>query len=240
MSDAFIVRRGGGGAGASLEITGAVTSPASTVTITNTALGKTYTKTLDAQGKALFKGLKSGTWNITMTDGTQTATGSIVITTEYSKSMFYYKFLYDGSKATEDERQCTDITGGWVYEESRWAGKDNVHTAASFEPGHIKIAMTGNWNSAYRPTNKADLSDYSTIRMKGTVSGGGSSYGIQLAVWSTKAETVLANTNFTQNGSIDITLDISGITGTHYVGIRYSGGNSINYTALITEIRLEP
>lgn len=63
------VNTGGGGAGGELTIN----APAGvTVIAVNSATEKTYTKTANADGVAVFKGLPEGTYNITISDGTTT------------------------------------------------------------------------------------------------------------------------------------------------------------------------
>lgn len=83
-----------GGAGGTLT----VTAPAG-VTVTVSKDGKTKTKTAGADGLAVFKGLKSGQWTLTITDGEQTATKTVEITTDYSTVMSFNQipsFDYSG------------------------------------------------------------------------------------------------------------------------------------------------
>ena len=87
MAEAFIVRRGGGGSGGTLVVT---SSGAGTVTVSNTALGKSYSKTVAAGGSVTFKGLKTGEWTVTLSNGTQTATRSVTINADYSVSVAYF------------------------------------------------------------------------------------------------------------------------------------------------------
>ena len=70
---------GGGGTGGTLT----VTAPAG-VTVTVSKDGKTKTKIAGSDGIVVFKGLASGDWQVTITDGTQTARKTAVITTDYS------------------------------------------------------------------------------------------------------------------------------------------------------------
>lgn len=84
----------GGGTGGTLM----VTAPAG-VTVTVSKDGKTKTKTAWADGLAVFKGLKSGQWTLTITDGEQTATKTVEITTDYSTVMSFNQipsFDYSG------------------------------------------------------------------------------------------------------------------------------------------------
>lgn len=68
MGQAFLYGNGSGGSGGTLT----VTAPAG-VTVTISKDGKTKTKTADSSGQAVFKGVKTGTWKVTITDSFQTS-----------------------------------------------------------------------------------------------------------------------------------------------------------------------
>ena len=88
MAEAFIVRRGGvGSSGGTLVVT---SSGAGTVTVSNIVLGKSYSKSVTAGGSVTFKGLKTGEWTVTLSNGAQTATKTIIITSDYSTSIAYF------------------------------------------------------------------------------------------------------------------------------------------------------
>lgn len=77
----------GGQAGATLTVT---SSGAGTITVSNTSLGKSYSKSVTAGGSAVFKGLATGTWTVKLTDGSKTSTKTITITSDYSTSIAYF------------------------------------------------------------------------------------------------------------------------------------------------------
>ena len=77
----------GGQTGAILTVT---SSGAGTITVSNTSLGKSYSKSVTAGGSAVFKGLQTGTWAIKLTDGSKTSTKNITITSDYSTSIAYF------------------------------------------------------------------------------------------------------------------------------------------------------
>lgn len=86
MGTAFLYGNGGsGGTGATLT----VTAP-SGCTVTISKDGKTKTKTAGADGVAVFKGLKSGQWTVTITDGEQTAQKSVTITADYATAITFF------------------------------------------------------------------------------------------------------------------------------------------------------
>lgn len=77
----------GGQTGATLTVT---SSGAGTITVSNTSLGKSYSKSVTAGGSAVFKGLATGTWTVKLSNGTQTSTKTITITSDYSTSIAYF------------------------------------------------------------------------------------------------------------------------------------------------------
>lgn len=89
----YPIMGGGGSSGGTLTVTGVA---GSTVTVSNA--DKSYTRTLDSTGKAIFKGLASGTWTVTMTDGTRTATRTVTVEADREVSIEYELVLFgDGA-----------------------------------------------------------------------------------------------------------------------------------------------
>lgn len=76
----------GGGSGASLT----VNAPAG-ATVTVSKDGKTKTKVADSSGVAVFRGLATGTWTVTSTNGEQTsAPKPVTITADYSTEITFF------------------------------------------------------------------------------------------------------------------------------------------------------
>lgn len=67
-----------------------VTTPAEGVTVTVTKGELSYTKTTGADRTAVFSGLETGTWTITMSDGSQTATRTVDIDAEYAAELTFF------------------------------------------------------------------------------------------------------------------------------------------------------
>ena len=109
---------GGGGTGGILT----VTAPAG-VTVTVSKDGKSKTKTANADGVAVFKGLATGSWTLTITDGTQTATKMVDITADYNSVIAFFSATISitypaGSICTCSDGSTTftapDTSGSWV------------------------------------------------------------------------------------------------------------------------------
>lgn len=108
---------GSGGTGATLT----VTAP-SGCTVTVTKDGKTKIKVADSSGLAVFKGLASGEWTISITDGEQTAQKTVTITADYSTAITFFSAIIhitypEGSTCTATDGTTTltapDTSGTW-------------------------------------------------------------------------------------------------------------------------------
>lgn len=104
---------GGGGTGAALT----VTAPAG-CTVTVSKDGKTKTRVAGADGVAVFKGLATGTWTVTITDGEQTAQKTVTITADYAIVISFAtipEFTYTGDYeiVNDDDEPITTSQGNW-------------------------------------------------------------------------------------------------------------------------------
>ena len=95
----------GGGTGGTLVVTGVAGD-----TVTATKDGKSYKRTFNASGIATFKGLKTGTWAITMTDGSQSVTQNVTINADYTLTMAYFSALITTTWPEGSTCSCTDGT----------------------------------------------------------------------------------------------------------------------------------
>lgn len=77
--------RRGGGSGCTLTVTGVAND-----TATLTKGSKTYTKTFDSSGKAVFKGLSGGTWTAGMSNGTESTSRNVNIVADYAVTLAYF------------------------------------------------------------------------------------------------------------------------------------------------------
>ena len=108
---------GGGGTGAALT----VNAPAG-CTVTVSKDGKTKTKVAGTDGVAVFKGLATGAWTVSISDGEQTAQKSVTITADYSTAITFFTatihVTYPAGftcTATDDVTTLTapDTSGTW-------------------------------------------------------------------------------------------------------------------------------
>lgn len=99
------VNTGGGGSGGTLTIT----APAN-VTVTVSKDGKTKTKNSGTSGVVVFKGLASGTWTLTITDGSQTSSKPVVVTADYSTVIAFFAATINITYPAGSTCTCSDGT----------------------------------------------------------------------------------------------------------------------------------
>lgn len=99
------VNTGGGGSGGTLTVTGIAGH-----TVTATKDGKTYTRTFNSNGVAVFKGLSTGTWTLTMTGDGQTATRTVTVNADYAVIITYFSATISVTYPAGSNCTCTDGT----------------------------------------------------------------------------------------------------------------------------------
>lgn len=129
---------GGVGTGATLTIT----APAG-CTVTISRDGKTKTKTAGADGVAVFKGLETGTWTVTIANGTDTSTDTVDLVADYTKEMSFVK-IYG---------ICRDVTSSspvWARTDDA-AGKTATASVGTVA-GHSDFDNCYPWSGIHRET----------------------------------------------------------------------------------------
>lgn len=239
MSNIYV---GGGKSGAfgDLTVNGEITSPASQVTISSTIGGKSYsyTKTLDTSGKAVFKGLLQGTWNVSMTDGTQTATSSATITTDYSKQLDYIIRLYWHGTLMED-------FGGF----SKFGTSATSYSGTElYVPGHGEQGSCITTNKGIDFTPYRDRG-FTKMIFKGNFTNMTGTQYCHIGVSDMKARTALWNDDGNHNrikfcpvptgDKTTLTLDLSQLTGNYLTAGYICLNCASTYYIHVTEIYLE-
>jgi hypothetical protein len=118
MGEVALEGFGSGSAGGTLT----VTAPAN-VTVTVSKDGKTKAKNSGTSGVVVFKGLKSGTWTVTITGDGKTSSKPVVVTADYSTVIAFFAATINitypaGSTCTCSDGTTTlsapDTSGTWV------------------------------------------------------------------------------------------------------------------------------
>ena len=141
----FNVTGGGGGTGCTLTIT----APAG-ATVTVSKDGKTKTRNSGASGVVVFNGLETGTWTITITKGTDTATKTVEIKADYQAEITFFSATINitypaglACTATDGVTTLTapDTSGTWtcvVPNKGTWT----VSLSSGFTE-KVTVAVTG-------------------------------------------------------------------------------------------------
>ena len=135
MSLVFNMVGGGSGGGSDTYAFIIVDYPAGS---TCTASDGTTTLTApDTSGSWVCKVPNAGTWTITATDGTDTASTAVSITTEGQREIVTLEYRVYLFKAGD---QCTDLTGGWNI--SGWTYSGATVTAGTIASGKMSFGGT--------------------------------------------------------------------------------------------------
>lgn len=129
----------GGQTGATLTVT---SSGAGTITVSNTTLGKSYSKSVAAGGSAVFKGLATGTWTVRLSNGTQTSTKTITITSDYSTSIAYFAATINITYPAKSTCVVTNSGGQTVASDTNTGSSTKTWTAAVNATGTYTVTAT--------------------------------------------------------------------------------------------------
>ena len=128
---------GGGGSGATLTIMGVAGA-----TVTASKNGKTYTRIINNSGTAVFKGLSTGTWTITMSGNGQTATRTVTITADYSLTIAYFSATIAITYPANSTCVVTDSSGATIVSDTNTGTTAKTWTATVNATGTYTVTAT--------------------------------------------------------------------------------------------------
>lgn len=146
----------GGGSGGTLTVSSV---NAGWVTAANAALGKSYTKIINADSSVTFKGLGSGTWTVTLSDGTNESSKTVEINADYETSIAYFAAYLTITYPAASTCTVTDPNGKTVATDS-----NETADAKSFE-------LTVNAKGIYTVSSTNDDGDSDTETVEITTDG---------------------------------------------------------------------
>ena len=129
----------GGQTGATLTVT---SSGAGTITVSNTSLGKSYSRSVAAGGSAVFKGLATGTWTVKLSNGTQTSTKTITITSDYSTSIAYFSATISITYPAKSKCVVKNSSGTTVASNTNTGSSTKTWTATVNAKGTYTVTAT--------------------------------------------------------------------------------------------------
>lgn len=169
-------------------------------------------------GQCVFAIPKAGTWTVTAILGTETASDTVVITTEgqfESVVLSYRLVLFDNGD------QNTKVTGGWSnsgYTDAKYDRSNSKVTIGS----KIVCSVDGynDLSGIAGTANKVSLNNVKSITIDGNLSeaykGVYDEYYIGFS--SSKAiSSFVASVKITEAGNFTKSLDVSALTGSYYV-----------------------
>ena len=226
MAEAFIVRRGGvGSSGGTLVVT---SSGAGTVTVSNNALGKSYSKSVTAGGSVRFKGLKTGEWTVTVSNGTQTTVKSVTVNVDYSVSIAYFaahiNVTYPAYSTCTCQNGSTTLT--------------DTNTGASAKTVTFTVPNTGTWTVT--ATNGSGNTKSTAVSI--TADGQSTSVTLSYELVLLSGTIGRDNWNLITSGNDTISFNNYGIvstnTGYSSAGVTKSRLNVANYNTLKVDFNL--
>ena len=131
------VNTGGGGSGGTLTVTGVAGH-----TVTATKGGKTYTRTFNSSGVAVFKGLATGTWTLTMTGDGQTATRTVDVTADYAVTITYFAATISVTYPANSTCVVTNSSSQTVASDTNTGSSTKTWTATVNATGTYTVAAT--------------------------------------------------------------------------------------------------
>ena len=236
MGEAFLVRRG---LAAAFAVIG-VTFPAGSVC--TCAKGEKILRARNTSGSFLFFVPESGTWTVSCTDGTDTASKSVVIDGQYQAKnvvLTYETILYENG----------DLHGyDWKVNLQSQADAAPVgNTLYAYQNGRGDAVV----NVGFFINEKVDFTEYSTARIHGVQISNSQKLGIfisdaiqsgiQIYYYMYQNHPVVASsyTDGTLPSDGIVTLDVSGVSGEHYLSVGATCNNTGEITFEVDKVWLE-
>ena len=139
---------------------------------------------------------------------------------------------------------CSSLTGGYTATGMKCASSNggNANTPTiTYNANNMTITNYGQYASGLvRTTNKIDFSKYKTLRVKGSssvASGGQKTFHVWTSIGSYTNSNLVVEKWL--DDTIDMTIDISSLTSSYYVGFECVSANYSTCTITITEMWME-
>lgn len=148
------VNTGGGGSGGTLTVTGVAGH-----TVTATKGGKTYTRTFNSSGVAVFKGLATGTWTLTMTGDGQTATRTVDVNADYAITITYFAATIRITYPATSNCVVKNASGKTVASNSNTGSSTKTWTATVDATGTYTITATSTSDNSQSKSTSVTVAD---------------------------------------------------------------------------------
>lgn len=149
------VNTGGGGTGGILTVMGVAGD-----TVTASKDGKTYSRTFNGNGVAVFRGLSTGTWTVTMTNSSgQTATRTVTITADYELTIAYFSATISITYPANSTCTVTNADGATVVSDTNADSAAKTWTATVGATGTYTITATSTSGGKTKSTTVSITAD---------------------------------------------------------------------------------
>ena len=145
---------GGGGSGGTLTVTGIAGH-----TVTATKDGKTYTRTFNSGGVAVFKGLSTGTWTVKMSGNGQTATRTVTITADYSLTIAYFSATIKVTYPAKSKCVIKNSSGTQVASNTNTGTSAKTWTATVNAKGTYTVTATATDGSGNSKSQSVEITN---------------------------------------------------------------------------------
>lgn len=206
---------GGAGSGATL-----VVQAPTGVTVKATKDNKTKVIKSNATGIAIFRGMESGTWSITITDGTQTTTKNVVIIADYSETIAFFSATISVSWPEGATCACSD-------------GVTTLTAPASLTSYVFAVPNAGTWTVSCSDGDKTASSEV-TIAADGETKTITLSYKYHLINGASRPVSFTARALSLSGSANKTTPYISSSGGKTYISATGGGGSGVYYGWLVS------
>ena len=169
------VNTGGGGSGGTLTVTGIVGH-----TVTATKDGKTYTRTFNSSGVAVFKGLSTGTWTLTMTGDGQTATRTVDVNADYSVTITYFSATINITYPANSNCVVTNSGGQTVA--------SDTNTGSSTKTWTVTVGATGTYTVTATATDGSGKTNSQSVSITAEAQSENVTLSYELVLYSAGGE----------------------------------------------------
>ena len=218
---------GAGGETASIIVTAPTGS-----TVTCTTPGGIVLTATEVSGTWTFTKLKVyGTYTVTATNGTKTATQDVLVdsATQYDIELEYKLWLY------KDGDECENITGGWVGTDGGYYASGNYTSGVKTANSLLLDGSTDGGYDKYLGTNYAiDFTNYSVLKCERIAVTANESHPTIRVLGDNGRFCGSSNIIVIAGGTISnqveiLEADVSSVTGAHYVVVACTSSSGKGY-----------
>lgn len=224
-----------GGGGSTFSATLQITTDANATIVAVNPAGNRFTGTANSSGSLSLTINKPGTYTVTATSGSTSASGTVAVadnegTVAFTLYTWNGQLYYRGNEYEE-------YTGGWIASNSYiYNPYSKTGTTATLEKG--SSSMVAEWDLAslsrvayhyatgVRITDTFDITDYDTLTIvyEGSTPDQSSSQTARVSLFicsSDGSSTQVTTLTSITSGETTATLDISSYSGSYYIGVSF-------------------